>query len=311
MSFTLERLIAYGTDVLGFVVLPNYLTNKAIERAAKTGLKKAIQDKCGDAGAVNEADLQKQMDEALKIPRFQTYRTPGFKFPEALPGLGGKSFPRIPFFTHPSNPYVLSLLGVYSDHDVAYSVPLYLGLFAYADAQRGSAIMSQLPGFGKIPIIKNGKFQKTINDFDIQCKGPSNPGVDPDEVLEAEEVTNPGVQAAPDANASQMSIFNPFETSFDYSQMVCTADPSAASSMESSAQIAGIPGSGGSLAAQINSIYGGGTPPSDGTPGAGPGGMSLSATPQIGTIPILSTAPIGLPQIKPITIPVARPVVVP
>src|SRR4030095_13555475 len=181
-----ERLIAYGLDALSYYFIPHWAIEYAARRVAASNLEKAIENKCGGAGASNQADLQKELSDTVKTKLFYMP-----KFPGKIPLLGGKPIP-IPW---PGDPVLLMSLGGMTDN-LLYKGLLYLGAFAAISMSRGGLFLSNAPWVSGLDPIKNGKYSTALKNVNekIVCNGKppegGSPVVDPEGATEIAPATD-------------------------------------------------------------------------------------------------------------------------
>lgn len=241
MAWNIERAIAFTTDWLAFVTAPQVLTQWAANTLARRDIRNAIENKCGAAGASNQAELEKQL---IGSSTPHAYRT-RFFLSRFFPNWQG-----VPVF--PRNPYVLPFaLGLYSDSEnkAAWTLILYTGALIMSDAYRGFAGLSRVPLLQNWSRIGSGPYQTALSNTvgNIQCN-PSTatataPAADPATATAPEGATaaEPAAVAAPEAAPTDAPV--PLH------------DPSVAMPPPEAKMIA-IPVQGESLAAVSARVYG-------------------------------------------------------
>jgi|GEM_PF-6494462 len=266
-----ERLMAYGFDALSYYFIPRWTTNYVARKLAESNLNKAIQDKCGAAGASNEADLKKQLAPSYYQDFFWTPRLKT-TFPQVLPLIGGS---RIPYFVPLlADPVLLWQLPGMTDNWWYKS-----GLIAFAGlgtlTSRGGLLLSNSPLRGLDP-IQNGKYATALKDVTAKIECNAGPGGG-----NPEPVTDDSTQIVP-AAADESTPVN---------QMV------------SSAKLSGIPVT--DLNAQLAQAYGFGGASSSVKASLSQGSSVPGAKPVLPVVPLVTPAPLVVPQVRPI--PVVRP----
>lgn len=297
-----------------------YLTqvaHQAIENSLARGdLRKAIQEKCGSAGAANTADLEKQILQPNPMSPSHVFRIPGTNFRFPTSDLGVVRFPWLrqwPIFPVVRNPYMLFTAGMYEwgerldanqEGGGKWAAMGLLGSFFLADAQRGFRILDFAP-FNRVPSIRienpnfrlGERFSQRFNHIhysdhlrgvtaNIQCNEPPPPegGLpEPDPVREKVD-TDPMLEMAPEPEG-----------------VIITADDAVA--------IPGKPNGGQSLARQSLRIYGGAQPHSQlAGPLFGQGIQTFYSSPII-VMPL--QAPLTLPTFSAPAWSALRPILVP
>lgn len=262
MGNTTEGYIADGLEYFGTAYLPQ-LAFQSIENALARGdLQKAIQGKCGAAGASNAADLEKQLLQSNPMSPSRFFRAP-------TSDMGAIRLPwrQIPIFWGPRNPFLLTWsaaheLGSHLDEkerameiqdpvarqkalDAIGNGKLYwtggltAGALFLADSNRGFGLLSRMPGLNRWSALgSNSPYQMLLKDVSgkIQCNGQEPPqGGTPDAQADASQLAaDPAAAAAPADGAvdAQDAVTDPNLAPIpapDGSQMSMDPDLSAAS----------------------------------------------------------------------------------
>jgi len=255
MGNTTEGYIADGLEYFGTAYLPQLAFQTLQNRWAREDLNKAIQGKCGAAGASNAAELEKQLLQSNPMSPSRFFRAP-------TSDMGAIRLPwrQIPIFWGPRNPFLLTWsaahdLGSYLDEkerameiqdpvarqkalDAIGNGKLYwtggltAGALFLADSNRGFGMLSRVPGLNRWSALgSNSPYQMLLKDVSgkIQCNGQEPPqGGLPDgqSQLAADPAAAPAAVDASDAVTDP--ALSPVPAS-DGSQMSMDPDLSAAS----------------------------------------------------------------------------------
>lgn len=301
MGGNLEGYIGIGGDIFLGYYLPKLGINYLSKIVAERDLQKAIKEQCGDAGAANEAQLKADLKTALRQPRWDVYAFPRFPFWSLEGGAWRTSLaflrgrPMLPVF-----PFMFPLLNIGVNYAAAWS------------------FWTHIPGLRGLSPIANGAYSRALNGVlgtsqdiatrktfynNIQCKGDDQGFRGTAEEPKASTATDAAADAAAaDATVSAMSfldemIWGPFVTPAE----------TPADAMGAGATMAGIPVSSGNLASQLQQMYGTG----NGKVVMSGGDLKAGATPLPGQVslpvmPLVTTAPLTLPAVRPI--PIAIPI---
>lgn len=266
-----ERLTAFGLDALAYYFIPRWATDYAARKVITSNLNKAIEAKCGSAGASNYGDLDKQLQQSIHHPYFVSPT-----WPSKMPLVGGWRV--LPFKWWPGDPVSLWFLGSMSDN-WWYKAPLYAGAAAAISMSRGGIFLSNLRGVKGLDPVQNGKYSTAFKEVtnNIQCNGTEPPsGGTPEPVTDPNEATDPQVTPA-DAEATPVS------------------------NMIGGAQLSGIPLN--DLNGQLAKYYGSSSASSPSVSKINP---VSGAKPTITIVPLVTPVPLTLPQVKPVPV-IVRP----
>lgn len=181
MAFNLERFIGLATDYVGYAYLPQLIVRVAENALARGDLKKAIDAKCGSAGAANTPALEKELLNTDPMHRGPAGLPVSNMTSVRLPWRVPFTQWRMPIFAGPANPFLLTYSGVQAiqhDHE-RWGGAMIGASFLLADYNRGFELLSRVPFLNRSSFIggtgdpKNLRYAEKLSYVtnNIQCNG--------------------------------------------------------------------------------------------------------------------------------------------